>query len=63
MTAAELVARRHALGLTQMQLAVQVHQSLSAVGHWEAGRRRVPLWLDSYLQMLEQKRERAEQSA
>lgn len=54
MTPSDFAAARHAMGLTQKQLAERLGVSTRAVQYWEAGKRRPPppvvklieLWLE-----------------
>jgi transcriptional regulator with XRE-family HTH domain len=52
MTAAELTALRHRLGLTQQQLAERLGTMQGRVSAWETGRRPVPVQVQAHLRTL-----------
>jgi len=52
MTPADLRTARHALNLSQSQLAAALGCSVSSLQDWEQGRVRVPKWVEKSLEML-----------
>lgn len=62
MTAADLVARREALGLTQRQLAARFGVHYLTISKWERGLHRIPEMVDMALMTLERRPTQSEVS-